>query len=125
MLDTTAEPAWIAKLLARLSGAEVVRVQVLNGVGAPGVGQEVDARLGGESPGGDDFAGSFRIVRTDNADSFDYRLTRIVIYDERPHSHAAAERVHQVLGVGTIQVSRQPQSVVDLAIVVGADFAAP
>ncbi|MGI8874633.1 MAG: LCP family protein [Egibacteraceae bacterium] len=177
VLDTTAEPAWIAELVARLSGAEVdegarftllpveafggqgqngsatfrvreddtralvadalaasvpagagaevVRVQVLNGVGAPGVGQEVDARLGGESPGGDDFAGSFRIVRTDNADSFDYRLTRIVIYDERPHSHAAAERVRQVLGVGTIQVSRQPQSVVDLTIVVGADFAAP
>jgi polyisoprenyl-teichoic acid--peptidoglycan teichoic acid transferase len=26
------------------------------------------------------------------------------------------------LGVGTIQISRQPQSVVDLTIVVGADF---
>jgi polyisoprenyl-teichoic acid--peptidoglycan teichoic acid transferase len=90
-----------------------VRVQVLNGVGVPGVGQLVDRRLGG---------GAFRIVLSDNARDFDFTETRILVYDESPRSMEAAQRVRERLGVGTIQVSRQPQSVVDLTIVVGADF---
>jgi polyisoprenyl-teichoic acid--peptidoglycan teichoic acid transferase len=94
-------------------GGQIIRVQVLNGVGVPGVGQLVDRRLGG---------GSFRIVLTDNARSFDFADTRILVYDESQRSMDAARRVQDRLGVGTIQVSRQPQSVVDLTVVVGADF---
>jgi polyisoprenyl-teichoic acid--peptidoglycan teichoic acid transferase len=94
-------------------GEQVIRVQVLNGVGVPGVGQLVDRRLGG---------GSFRIVLTDNARSFDFAETRILVYDESARSMDAARRVQERLGVGTIQVSRQPQSVVDITVVVGADF---
>jgi polyisoprenyl-teichoic acid--peptidoglycan teichoic acid transferase len=94
-------------------GGEIIRVQVLNGVGIPGVGQLVDRRLGG---------GSFRIVLTDNARSFDFAETRILVYDESSRSMDAAVRVQERLGVGTIQVSRQPQSVVDVTVVVGADF---
>jgi LCP family protein required for cell wall assembly len=90
-----------------------VRVQVLNGVGVPGVGQLVDRRLGG---------GGFRIVLTDNARDFDFADTRILVYDESAASMAIAQRVRERLGVGTIQVSRQLQSVVDVTIVVGADF---
>ena len=96
-------------------GAEAVRIQVLNGVGTPGIGQEVDRRLEGAG---------FRIVLTDNARSFDFEQTRILVYREDEESLAAAEQVRQRLGVGTIQVSRQPQSVVDLTIVVGSDFTA-
>ena len=95
--------------------AEGLRIQVLNGVGTPGIGQEVDSRLEG---------GNFRIVLTDNARSFDFAETRILIYAEDERSLAAAEQVQRRLGVGTIQLSRQPQSVVDLTIVVGADFLA-
>lgn len=96
-------------------GADAVRVQVLNGVGVPGVGQIVDERLG---------EGPFRIVLTDNARSFDFTETQILVYDESERSLAAARQVQERLGVGTIQVSRQPQSVVDLTIVVGADLIA-
>ena len=96
-------------------GAEAVRVQVLNGIGVPGVGQMVDRRLE---------RGAFRIVLSDNARSFDFERTQIIIYDEGERSLAAARRVQELLGVGTIQVSRQPQSVVDLTLVVGADFLA-
>lgn len=92
-----------------------IRIQVLNGVGVPGVGQLVDRRLGG---------GSFRVVLTDNARDFDFAETRILVYDESAASMEAAQRVRERLGVGTIQVSRQPQSVVDLTIVVGADLLA-
>jgi hypothetical protein len=93
-----------------------LRVQVLNGVGVPGVGQEVDRRLEGLP---------LRVVRTDNARSFDFTETRILIYDESEASRAAARRVRDALGVGTILLSRQSQTVVDLTIVVGADLLAP
>jgi hypothetical protein len=96
-----------------LQGGEAVRVQVLNGVGVPGVGQEVDRLLD---------RGAFRIVLSDNARSFDFDATQILVYDESERSLAAAQRVQELLGVGTIQVSRQPQSVIDLTIVVGSDF---
>jgi hypothetical protein len=88
-------------------------VQVLNGVGEPGIGQRVDERLEGLP---------LRIVRTENARSFDFAETQIIIYEETPALVAVARQVQQALGVGTILVSRQPQSVVDLTIVVGADL---
>jgi hypothetical protein len=92
-------------------GREPLRVEVLNGVGTPGVGQAVHRRLEG---------GRFRIVRTDNARSFDFGQTQILVYDRA--RLADARRLRALLGVGTISVSRRPQSVVDLTVVVGADF---
>ena len=94
-------------------GGERLRLQVLNGVGTPGIGRAVDARLDGEP---------LEVVLTDNASNFDHRRTRILVYGEDPAVRAAAERVRDRLGIGTIELSRQPQSVVDLTIVVGADF---
>jgi polyisoprenyl-teichoic acid--peptidoglycan teichoic acid transferase len=105
--------ARLADSVPEAGTGDPVRVQVLNGVGVPGVGQQVDRLLGG---------GRFRIVLTDNARNFDFTETQILIYDESERSLAAAERVREQLGVGSIQVSRQPQSVVDLTIVVGADL---
>ena len=89
-----------------------IRVQVLNGVGVPGIGQMVDARLPSDA----------RITLTGNASSFDFEQTRILVYSEDAEALDVAERVQDALGVGTIQVSRQPQSVVDLTIVVGEDL---
>ncbi|MGH3666421.1 MAG: LCP family protein, partial [Egibacteraceae bacterium] len=91
----------------------VIKVQVLNGVGTSGIGQAVDVRLGSDG---------FRTVLTDNARDFDFAQTQILIYEDSERSQAAADRVRDRLGVGTILVSRQPQSLVDLTIVVGADF---
>lgn len=91
---------------------DALRVEVLNGVGTPGIGQAVHRRLHGAG---------FRIVRTDNARSFDFVETQILVYDEL--RLPAARRLRELLGVGTISVSRRPQSVVDLTVVVGADFA--
>jgi hypothetical protein len=90
-----------------------LRVQVLNGVGTPGIGRQIDQRLDGEP---------VRVTLTDNAVNFEQATTRILIYDDNPAIREAAERVRERLGVGTIELSRQPQSVVDLTIVVGADF---
>jgi polyisoprenyl-teichoic acid--peptidoglycan teichoic acid transferase len=88
-------------------------LQVLNGNGVPGIGQQVAERL---QPGG------YRILLTGNADRFSYETTRIVIYDDAPEQLAVARDIRERLGTGEIERSGTPQSVVDVTIVVGADF---
>jgi polyisoprenyl-teichoic acid--peptidoglycan teichoic acid transferase len=95
-------------------GAGVGRgVQILNGNGAEAIGQRVAERLSG---------GGYRIVLTGNADDFGYETTLIVVYDDSSEQLAVAQDVQERLGVGEIQRSATPQSVVDITIVVGADF---
>jgi polyisoprenyl-teichoic acid--peptidoglycan teichoic acid transferase len=88
-------------------------LQILNGNGIPGVGQLVAELL---QPGG------YRVLLSGNADSFDHETTRIVIHDDGPEQLAVARDIRDRLGVGEIERSGTPQSVVDVTIVVGADF---
>lgn len=88
-------------------------LQVLNGNGVPGIGALVAEVL---QPAG------YRVLLTGNADRFDHQVTRIVVYDEEPETLAAARDVRDRLGVGQIERSGTPQSVVDMTIVVGTDF---
>lgn len=88
-------------------------LQILNGNGTPGIGQHVAGLLLPEG---------FRVVSTGNADRFDHRETRIIIYSDDTAQIRLAERVQDLLGVGRIERSRQPLSVADITIVVGLDF---
>jgi polyisoprenyl-teichoic acid--peptidoglycan teichoic acid transferase len=88
-------------------------VQILNGNARPGIGQDVADALAD---------GRYRIVLTGNADRFTYRETRILIYSDDPTDLAAAQDISERLGVGVIERSGTPQSVVDVTIIVGADF---
>ena len=94
-------------------GGEQVRVQVLNGNGVPGIGQEVAERLVGAG---------FRVVLTGNARRLNYEKTLLITYDDTDADIAIAERARRLLGVGELQVSVQEQGIVDLTIVVGRDF---
>jgi hypothetical protein len=90
-----------------------IRVRVLNGAGAPGVAQQVQPLLidiGAE------------LILSGNADRFDYETTQVVFYDD---DHAEdARAVASALGVGEIVRSRTELAVVDVTVVVGADFLA-
>ena len=90
-----------------------IRVQVLNGNGVPGIGQEVADRLVGEG---------FRVILSGNARRLNYRKTLVIAYDSSEKGIALAERARELLGVGEVQVSVQQQGIVDLTIVVGKDF---
>ncbi len=92
---------------------EEVRVQILNGNGVPGIGEEVAEKLSQEN---------FRVLLSGNARSLDYKTTLIVTYDSSEEGLAMAERARSLLGVGEVQVSAQGQGIVDLTIVVGKDF---
>lgn len=89
------------------------RVQILNGNGVPGIGQEVAAAL---VPAG------FRVVLDGNAKSFDYETTQIVVYSNSRDALAIAGKVRDALGAGEVVVSRQRQTVVDVTVVVGRDY---
>ncbi len=90
-----------------------IRVQILNGNGVPGIGQEVAQRLVGQG---------FRVILSGNARSLDYKETLIVTYDPTDRGQALADRAKEILGVGEVQVSVQQQGIVDLTIVIGKDF---
>jgi anionic cell wall polymer biosynthesis LytR-Cps2A-Psr (LCP) family protein len=112
------EPAEVAALMQDLlSGVtaptDEVKVQVLNGNGVPGIGQEVAKKLIGAG---------FRVVLTGNARKMNYEQTLIITYDDSTAGQALAERARKLIGVGQVQVSEQSQGIVDLTIVIGKDF---
>jgi hypothetical protein len=96
-------------------GVATVEVQVLNGNGVPGIGEDVAKALVGEG---------FRVALSGNATAFNHKTTRIVTYDGSPAGIAAAERARELLGAGEVLVSAQEQGIVsvDLTIVVGKDY---
>ena len=90
-----------------------IRVRILNGAGTPGVAQDVQPLLvdiGAE------------VTLSGNADRFDYATTQVVYYEDEDLESARA--VAEALGVGEVVKSLTPLAVVDVTVVVGADFLA-
>jgi hypothetical protein len=75
---------------------EAVPVIVLNGNGVPGSGEAVAERI---IPGG------VRVAVSQNASDFDHAETLIVVGS--PDDVALAERVRDLLGVGSVSVCRR------------------
>ena len=100
-------------LVGRLFGTSghVVRVIVQNGSGAPNAGQTVARAI---VPLG------FRIVLSENAASFNTRVTRIIAIGKQ--NVDAARRAQGALGAGTVEVSRVPSGIGDITIDVGSDL---
>lgn len=91
--------------------ADEVRVVVLNGVGRPGVGEEVARILVPEG---------YRLMSTGNANTFDLKATRIISSSQA--DLPAAERARALLGVGQVLLGFQPAGLADVTVVVGQDF---
>jgi len=89
------------------------KIQLLNGNGSPEIGQKAAAML---VPAG------LRIEVTLNADNFNYRSTKIVIYGDDAASLALGQEIRNLLGVGTVEVGTRAQSIVNVTVVLGKDF---
>ena len=101
-------------MMGQLFGTSApVRTIIQNGSGQPGVGVTVAERL---LPAG------FRVVISENADTFDHPTT--VITANGAEHEAAALRAQEALGVGTVEVSDVGSGFADVTIVVGKDFTA-
>jgi len=87
------------------------RAEVRNGNGSPGVGGDVAAQL---IPAG------FRIVLSENADTFDYKTTQVVA--NGTDNEAAAATALDAIGVGNITVSQISSGLADVSVTVGQDY---
>jgi len=88
------------------------RVEILNGNGRLGTTRSVANVLIDQG---------YHVVRTDNAESFEFETT-VVVAQGRENADAARRAV-TVLGVGDLQLElRAPSGVVDLSIIVGQDI---
>jgi hypothetical protein len=115
LFDTSEEElrGFVDGTLSGTGSAEEVTVQVLNGVGSPGLGERVANDLVGEG---------YRVTLTGNVPGFGKKKTLIVTYDASPDGIAAAERARDLLGAGQVQISGQGRVSVDMTVVVGKDF---
>jgi hypothetical protein len=99
-------------LVTRIFGTEPPDpVQVENGNGEPGVGEQVAALV---IPAG------FRVVLSGNAQDFNHPTTDVTANGIETQDEA--QRVVDALGVGTVTVSQVPSGIADVTIVVGKDF---
>jgi LytR cell envelope-related transcriptional attenuator len=100
------------QLMTQLFGTTPpARAEVRNGNGSPGVGSDVAAQL---IPAG------FRIVLSENADTFDYKTTEVVA--NGTENEAAASAALDALGVGKITVSQISSGLADVSVTVGQDY---
>lgn len=94
-----------------LNGRPRPRVELLNGVGSVGLASRAAEIL---VPAG------AHVTLTDNLARFGQPTTEILYY--RDAAAPEARRLRQVLGLGTVGRSATPLDVVDVTIVLGADF---
>jgi hypothetical protein len=107
------QPAFDDRVRELFGGRPATPIVVQNGNGEPNVGETVASLL---LPGG------FRIVVSQNADTFRHRQTEIAA--TAAEFADEAERVRELLGVGSVVVSQVPSGLADITIVVGRDFTA-
>lgn len=89
------------------------RVIVYNGVGTPGIAGLAAQQL---------IRKGFRIVDSGNADDFDYKTTKVLLYHG---TQADAKAVRDALGVGEILVQSAPQQLTDMIVIIGSDYVPP
>ena len=92
---------------------QALRVIIYNGVGTPGVAGKAAQQL---------IRLGLRVVDSKNADNFDYKTTRILLYHG---TQADALQVKNALGVGRISVVSDVQDLADVIVIIGADYVPP
>lgn len=92
---------------------EGLRLEILNGNGRAGIGADVASLL---VPLG------HTVAITRNAEDFDNATTRVLLYGDDDELLTAAQEIVDALGVGRIEISDVASSVVDITVLVGADF---
>ena len=116
-LDQDALPAFVSDRVAHLLLREGARprAEVLNGSGQIQATSIVAESLVNRG---------FQIIRTDNANAFDYEESQVIAQGR--DNRAIAEEVVKMLGTGELVLEVRAQSgVVDVSIIVGQDIPSP
>ncbi len=99
---------------------ETVSLVVLNGAGTPGLANSVSEILMNLKY--EDGKDKYSIVKTGNADNFNYNTTEIIVNSGEAYVMAAAENIKNVLKVGDISVREGVEAESDIIIVLGRDY---
>ncbi|HSK46932.1 MAG TPA: LytR C-terminal domain-containing protein [Coriobacteriia bacterium] len=91
-------------------GAQATRAVIYNGAGKPGIAGEAAQQL---------IRSGIRVIDTQNADSFDYDTTKIIV---RRGDVQRGNKVRDVLGVGDVSSDPSSQDVTDLIVIIGKDY---
>ncbi|MDI6799346.1 MAG: LCP family protein [Actinomycetota bacterium] len=102
-------------LIERIWGIKVERVakisvMVYNGSGIPGVAADAASKL---------INGGFEVIRSKNADNFDYKETEVWDYGQ---GSEAPQRILEILKVGKIVKKPVTQDIADVLVVIGHDY---
>lgn len=96
-----------------LPAGTLIRIEVLNGAGAPGLARLATSRLRG---------GGFDVVFFGNATRFDH--THSVVLD-RTGDLAPAWAVAAALGIDSVATAPEPGLLLDVSVILGADWPPP
>lgn len=117
-IDAEAARALVDRVLAQSvpAGARQTgnRVLVLNGVGTPGLGDAVRAKL---------VANDFVFVASRNAERFGYEKTQVLVPEATPEAQQLGVRIAEALGVDPVVKQADLGTIADAVVLVGADFA--
>ncbi|MCL2503862.1 MAG: LytR C-terminal domain-containing protein [Coriobacteriia bacterium] len=90
---------------------QATRVVIYNGSGVPGIAGEAAQEL---------IRAGARVIDTQNANSFDYKVTQIIV--RRTGETERGIQVQAVLGVGEVTDDPSDQNIIDLIVIIGADY---
>jgi hypothetical protein len=98
-----------------------VDVIILNGVGTPGIGDEISNILMGQLY--ESGKNKFNVLEVGNADNFNYAYTELLVYSsDESVVMKAANDLKEMLAVGNITTSQEKIVDSDIVIILGADY---
>ncbi len=111
-VDNSALPGLVKSTFPSPARAVTPRatVQLLNGTG----------QLGVDATAMNKIVPTVSVTLSGNAATFNYPATQIVYYDSK--GKAAATQIQSELGVGNITQASHPSGIVDVTVIIGADF---
>jgi N-acetylmuramoyl-L-alanine amidase len=99
--------------------SEAILVNILNGQGAQGIAAKlkgsIEALLLNDN-------NVIKVTETKNADSFNYKNTKIIVFTAKTGINNVAEELKKLLGVGVISKSANNVDNVDITIILGSDY---
>jgi hypothetical protein len=113
-LDEMAQREFSGALTGDTKPSERPKIELRNGVGSPGLGEKAARSL---VPAG------MKIEVAGNTDGFGKGNTRIIVYRDDEAARALGQKIRVALGTGLVSVGVSSQTVVDVTVVLGPDFA--
>lgn len=96
-----------------------VDLQVLNGVGTPGIAGKVGALF--KDLKYDDGTAKFNLLQAKDADNYNYTASQIIVNSKDPGYMAIAEEIKNILKVGSITKNEEAPAQ-NIVIIVGSDY---